>query len=86
MWVLMDAAMEHSAIAPAGFQSCSLVSFENDNAKRPVPPPQAQFSGDGAAHNTGADDTDVIRIHRLGPFNPRYGCKDRSFAECGCLV
>jgi hypothetical protein len=82
----MDAAMEHSAIAPAGFHSCGLVSFENDNAKRPVPPPPAQFPCDGAAHDTGADDTDVIRIHRLGPFCPRHGCKDRGFAESGCLV
>jgi len=56
----MDTAMEDPAVASTGFHPRGLVSFENDDAKRPVPPTQAQFSRDGAAHDTGADDTDVI--------------------------
>src|SRR5262249_3294602 len=39
--------------------------FEDQEADRVNPAPAHEFSGDRAPNDTGADDTDIIRIHRI---------------------
>jgi hypothetical protein len=75
--MFMDSAMEHSAVAPAGFFSCPLVLFEYDDAERAVPVPMPQLPGDGAPYNPCAYDADIIRFHLVRSIASRKRWSER---------
>jgi hypothetical protein len=66
-WNFMDAAVEHPAVASAGFFPRMFMLFEDQQADRHRPAPTHEFSGNRAADNTGADNANIIRVHRIFP-------------------